>query len=169
MDIHDLIALTVALMASDPPAADEACIDRLAAAGCTELQAQLLVSLVPIALGRTLLAGRTGMLPILSEAAAIPSSTHFYFVRLASIPEFAWAEVAASGGAFPPEQVAKVGSRGSELRTMLGLVESGQTVKEIAEPMLLGVAETPGFAEWFEQFARSDRDVVAFPPLDGAP
>ena len=92
------------------------------------------------------------------EAAAIPAADRVCYVRLTAIPEFA---AAAAGGAIPPDQVAEVGAWGCELHAIRAAVEAGQdlTQCQVSAPLLVGLADAPGFAEWFEGFGPQDRDV----------
>ena len=159
--VHDHVMTTVALMVSESGADEDAFVPRLVAAGCSPLQARLLVLLVPLALGRAVIAGRPRMPATMPEAVTIPAEDRVYYVRLTAIPEFASAAAAAAGGAIPPDQAAAVGARGSELHAIQAAVEAGQdlTRSQVSAPFLVGLADAPGFAEWFEGFGPQDREV----------
>lgn len=95
------------------------------------------------------------------EAVAIHAEDRVYYVRLAAIPEFATAAAAAVEGAIPRDQVFLVGARGCELCAIHAAVEVGQdlTRSQTSPPFLIGVADEPGFAAWFEESGPQDRDV----------
>ena len=161
MTVHERVMATVALMVPESGTDEDDFVPRLVAAGCSPLQAELLVLLVPIALGRAVIAGRPRMPATMPEAAAVPAADRVYYVRLTAIPEFAVAAAAAAGGAIPPDQVAEVGAWGCELHAIRAAVEAGQdlTQCQVSAPFLVGLADAPGFEEWFEGFDPQDRDV----------
>lgn len=159
--IRDHVMATVALMVAEPNADENSFITRLVAAGCSPLQALLLILLVPLALGRAAITGRPRMPATMPEVAGIPAEDRVYYVRLTAIPEFALAAEAAASGTIPPDQVAAVGARGSELHAIQAAVEGGHdlTRSQVSAPFLGGLADTPGFADWIEGFGPQDREV----------
>jgi hypothetical protein len=166
MTINEHVMATVTLMLAEPGTDEDAFFPRLVAAGCSPLQARLLVLLVPLALGRAAIAGRPGMPAAMPEAVAFPKGDRWYYVRLAAIPDFAAAVEAASSGVIAPDQVATVGARSSELHAIQGAMEAGQdlTRSHISEPMFVGLADDPGFEKWFGAFGPRDHQVVELNP-----
>jgi len=164
--IQDHVMRTVSLMLAEPGVDENDFIPRLVAAGCSPLQALFLVLLVPLAFGRAALAGRPRMPATMPEAVGIPAKDRVYYVRLTAIPEYAAAAGAAASGAIPPGQVAAVGSRGSEWHAIKPLVDQGHdlTRSQVSAPFLVGVADTPGFADWFAGVGARDREVVEQQP-----
>lgn len=166
MTVHDHVMATVNMMAAEADLDEDAFVSRLIDMGCSQLQAQLLVLLVPLALGRSIIAGRQRMPSEMPEAAAFPTRGRIYYVRLTAIPEFA-AALAAAGSTIPADKVTAVGARGSELQAIQAAVEAGQdlTQSQMSAPFLVGVAGAPGFVKWFEGFGPQDREVEETEPI----
>jgi hypothetical protein len=163
--IRDQVMATVALMVAEPDAEEDAFLPRLAAAGCSPLQALLLTLLVPLALGRAALARWPGMPATMPEAAGILAADRVYYVRLTAIPEFSVAAEMAASGAISFDHVAAVGARGSELHAIQAAVEAGQdlTQSQMSAPLLLGLADAPGFVVWIMGFGPQDCEVELTP------
>jgi hypothetical protein len=150
--------LTTARIIGDfPLASEQSIVERLVAQGYKALQAELLVTFVPLGLGRAVIARLPVDAPIrVPETALISdSNSNRLVVTLADVPEFATARVLGEEtfqtGIIPRERFKAATAFSLELNLITKVLNAGASVSgEIASPILLRLAESPGFEEWYQ-------------------
>lgn len=160
MTMRDDVLTTLALISDNPSADEGTIVELLVAQGYDRLRAEVLIAFVPLGLARALIARIPADPPIhLSQTAQIQNlaSGPTKEVRLAEIPEFQIShelgEEAFTTGIVPREQF----DAASRLSVELNLINDALRAKanlggaKMAAPILLRLAEAPGFEEWYQK------------------
>lgn len=158
MAVRADVTTVIDLMAAEPPPTDEGTVVRaLVERGYCRLHAELLVLLVPLACGRAVIATLANKPRVMPDTVEFPDATsrREFVAPLAAIPEYVaaleLAQSAFEAGGPARERVARVALWGSELRAFQAAYEAGQdlTRSRVGPPMFVGIAEIPGFEEWY--------------------
>ena len=157
MAVRDDVLTAVELMTADPEADDGALVRRLVDRGLSELRAELLVTFVPLAFGRVVIAALPGMPNEMSGTTVVPDpeGDRVFNLLLADVPEFIEgidvAQAAFREGTMPREQLVGIGLRGSELSAIQSARRAGKdlTRSRVGPPMLVALGKVPGFGEWY--------------------
>ena len=149
----------VVVMAENANADEQTIVDRLVDSGCTPLDAELLISFVPLGLARAVIQRLDVRPPIrLSETALIRHYAHQQMleVRLALVPEFETAlqlgrKCDFSDDDISPEQLTAASNLSVELNLINQALNAGKNIGggSMAAPILLRVGNAPGFDEWY--------------------
>jgi len=138
---------------------EEATVERLVAQGFGRLQAELLVAFVPLGLARAIIT----RLPVssavqLSSTALVqdPMCKQSYEINLEDVPEFEEArqlgDETFESGVIPRDEFGLASGMSAELAVINKALNAGTDVSgaTIAAPILLRLAETPGFCDWYQ-------------------
>jgi hypothetical protein len=158
MTLRDDVLKTATLLA-DCAASEQEIVERLVAQGYDVLRAELLMVFVPLGLARSLIARLSDELSVqLADTAVIPDpiNNRMLTVKLADVPEFMMAlylgEETFETGIIPREQFGVAISSSVELILINNALDEGKSISgaKMDPPHLLRLADTPGFAEWFQ-------------------
>lgn len=160
MAIRDDVLATLAVMSNNPSADEGRIVELLVAQGYDRLRAEVLIAFVPLGLARALIARLPAHPPIhLSKTAQIQNlgSGPTKEVRLTEIPEFQISyelgEEAFTTGIVPQEQFSAASGRSVELILINDALKADENLggAKMAAPILLRLAEAPGFEEWYRK------------------
>ena len=151
------------MIAADPEADDQAVVDLLRSFGHHELEAEVLATFLPLALARALISRLPGNVSNkLSEHAIILDASRRMKLPLMQVPEFVEAlrlgEETYTTGVIPGEVFSSVAIRSAEFKVINDVLNAGGTVGEISPPVLIRLADAPGFADWYSAVAFSTLD-----------
>ncbi len=160
MTIRDDVLTVVAVISDDPSASEDTIVERLVERGYNRLRAELLVAFVPLGFGRAVIARIPADPPIhLSQTALIQEFANgpFMEVKLAEVSEFQIArelgEEVYDTGLVPREHLGAVSGMSVELNLINDVLTANANLggAKMAAPILLRLAETPGFEEWYQK------------------
>jgi hypothetical protein len=157
------VLTTAAVIANDPSAeTDQVFVEELVARGYDALRAEVLVAFVPLGLARPVIA-RLGFAPPID----MPTLTllwdqarqHVLTLKLADVPEFLAAqqlgEETFETGIIPREEFSAACGFSVELNVINEALNEGMSMESLGgakmqPPLLLRLAQAPGFGEWYE-------------------
>jgi hypothetical protein len=178
---RDSVLEAVAVIAARPTAEEHEAAQELVRRGFSELAAEVLITFVPLGLGRALITRLPADPPMtLAETALVRSGVREQDleIRLAEVPQYVAArqlgEEAFHTGFISREEFEAASGWSSELNAVNNALASGRPLggSRISPPVLLRLAEVPGFEEWYrslrpgptafllELFRRHDIDAV---------
>lgn len=158
MTIRDDVLITASLIADDP-SDERAIVERLVAQGYDAFRAELLIAFVPLGLARPVIARLEANPPIdLPDTVMIRDfiGNRTLEVNLADVPEFMTAcqlgEETFLTDDHLREQLRAASSISVELNLISKVLNEGHDIGggKMAPPILLRLAETPGFEEWYQ-------------------
>lgn len=157
MTLHEDVFTTIAVFEAMKATTDQEIVDELIARGYDRLRAELLAVFVPLGLARAVIA-RLPSSPALrlSETAIVLDDGRQLTVQLASVPEFQTArqigEETFANGVIPRELFSSVVAFSVELKLVNQLFDAGEELggSTFASPVLIRLADAPGFEHWYE-------------------
>ena len=158
MSMRTDVLTTVAAMATAISHGEHAVVEKLVEHGYSRLRAEVLVTFVPIGLCRAVIARLSAHPPlVLPDKALIKdyARDRTLEVRLADVPEFVVArelgEEAYVNGVIPRAQF-QASCISVELNLINQALDAGSKLGglQMAPQILLRLADTPGFEEWYE-------------------
>ena len=158
--MRDDILNVVALYADAPSAHEHEIVERLVASGYDHLRAELLVAFVPLGLGRAVISRMPADPPVaLSTTAQIRdfARDRWLEVELDDVAEFVAArelgEETFLTGIVPREHFGAAAGFSVELNLVSEALDAGKEIGGAiaAPPILLRLAEAPGFDDWYQR------------------
>ena len=167
--LRDHIMTLAALMAEYTSADEQTIVEHMVAHGHTVLQAELLVAFAPLGLARPLIS-RLGIDPPihLPDVALIRVSNgkRMLEVRLTDVPEFVTAfelgEETFLTGVIPRDQFRAASSISVELNLISQALNAEKSLSgaKMSPPILLRLADAPGFKQWYKSVKPKKRGWV---------
>ncbi len=156
-ELDKMLAAAISMASTPPEEGEEGMVKRLIADGHSRLKAELIVTFLPFAFGRALMARLPGKQPRMPDSAEImdPSSGRQYTVRLADVPEFRIAAKLAEEiyitGSLTEEQFLRC-SGSSELGSISQALNAGSSLGDLvlSPSVMLRLANIPGFDAWYQ-------------------
>ena len=157
--MRDDILKAVDLFAAAPTAREQEIVERLTEKGYDALRAELLVAFVPLGLGRAVISRLPAAPPVaLSAAAQIRdfARQRTLEVELDDVPEFVAArelgEETFLTGVVTREHFQAAAGFSAELNLVSEALNAGADIggATVAPPVLLRLAEAPGFDDWYQ-------------------
>ena len=158
MTVRDSVLITINLISDNPSAGEQLVSERLVAQGYSILQAVILTAFVPLGLARAVIARLRVNPPIKFPDTALifdHARDRLLKVRLIDVPEYVVAhqlgEETFSTGIIPEEQFRAASGFSAELRLVNDALQARKELggAKISPPVLLNLAEAPGFEEWY--------------------
>ena len=150
--LRDHVLTTVRLIAANPKAAEGELIYGLCCLGYEELEANLLVFFVPLGLARAVIHRLPQPVEMSDHAIALQDDRELT-IPLMLVSEFVEAERLGEEtyltGIISSEDFVEVAQMSAEFNVVSDTLSAGLTPLYIAPPVVLGLAETPGFDDWY--------------------
>ena len=154
--VRDHVLMTARFIAANPEATEAELVDGLCGIGYQELEAELLVALVPLGMARAVIRRLPQPEPVeLSDHAIVLKDGRELILRLIQVPEFVEAERLGeetfTTGIIQGEDFAIIGTLSVELNLVNKMLFAGTTPDIISSPVLIRLGDAEGFEGWYEQ------------------
>lgn len=154
--LREDIVTTVRVIAENRDAHEGLLVDCLRLVGYETLQAELLVSFVPLGLARAIVSRLRTAVPIeLADHVWVLKGDQKKKVPLIRVPEFVdslnLGEETFTTGVISKEYFAEAAGFSVELNLINQALIAGDTISKIAAPILLRLGQVPGFDDWYNQ------------------
>ncbi len=170
MVTRDDVLLTIELIAdtysSDEPGAEQMVVERLIDQSYDALQAELLIAFVPLGLARPVIKRIKADPPVIFSKTALIRDfvgDRWLEVRIADVPEFVIAnelsEETFQTGIIPREILSRICGVSVEMNCINQALYAGDDIAggTLGPPVLMRLAEVPGFEAWYEPITYSNR------------